>query len=514
MNHDQEAIQALAEHQEKRMQYLPTMSKLPLCVILLMTAQTSMAFVSRSIVVRSTTGSDLVSSREGPPLFGPKFRLSTPRRYSNYRRFMAGICKLRASSKGRESSSDISRRSTTTTQHNAEPHTNDLKELASRIDKNSSRGLARGDQGTNKSSSRPRYQFGVGKNLPVVVSTDDDNNNNNKTIAAVEQKEDIISAAMNWVVPQPATKRQQGGQRYDMGLGKHAPINKKSGGVEDDNSRKEYGMQTTTRLLPNRGEESARLAKAVWDEGHFVDDGYELVRFSVPSMQQQQQQQNAIMDYRQIDLSIPPSVYSLGSSSPSSSSSNNSSSSQSRVDLVWDLMRQEAQAEAAREPLLVSFLYSTILNHPTLESALSFHLANRLSSPAMLSTQIMSLIQEALDADPDFRRSVRADILAVRDRDPACHCLPDVFLYFKGFHALQTYRAAHYLWKSGRRVLAHYLQSQVSQHFQIDIREYLVLFFFVCALCNSCVARVPSHNFFYLHCPHISDTQHYYYCYQ
>ena len=69
----------------------------------------------------------------------------------------------------------------------------------------------------------------------------------------------------------------------------------------------------------------------------------------------------------------------------------------------------------------------------------------------------------------------RADILAVRDRDPACTCLPDVFLYFKGFHALQTYRVSHFLWKSGRRLLAHYLQSQVSQHFQIDIHPNATL---------------------------------------
>jgi serine O-acetyltransferase len=218
------------------------------------------------------------------------------------------------------------------------------------------------------------------------------------------------------------------------------------------------------------------LTKAVWDEGHFVEDSIPNIDSiplpSTPTLLDESvlatskgiksaalpnTQQYTITGYQQIDQSIPPSVYSLDSTQP--------------IDLVWELMRQEAHIEAAREPLLVSFLYSTILNHPTLESALSFHLANRLSSPTMLSTQIMALIREASDADPDFRRNLRADILAVRDRDPACTCLPDVFLYFKGFHALQTYRVAHYLWKSGRRVLAHYLQSQVSQHFQIDIRE-------------------------------------------
>ena len=153
-------------------------------------------------------------------------------------------------------------------------------------------------------------------------------------------------------------------------------------------------------------------------------------------------------------MSIPESVYAQDGS----------------VDRVWDLLRYEAYQESLREPLLVSFLYSTILNHPSLESSLAFLLANRLQSPAMMiSTQLQSLILEALHESPDFRRALRADIMAVRDRDPACNTLPDVFLYFKGFHALQSYRVAHYLWNAGKHVLASYLQSQVSPVFQIDI---------------------------------------------
>lgn len=163
--------------------------------------------------------------------------------------------------------------------------------------------------------------------------------------------------------------------------------------------------------------------------------------------------------HEDIDLSVPLSVYDP----------------ENGVDVVWDLMKYEARVEALREPLLVSFLHSTILNHPTLESALAFHLANKLSSPSMIGTQLMALISEALDSCKEFRRTLRADMLAVRDRDPACTCLPDVFLYFKGFHALQTHRVARCLWSSGRRVLAHYLQSQVSQSFQIDIHPNATL---------------------------------------
>jgi len=277
---------------------------------------------------------------------------------------------------------------------------------------------------------------------------------------------------------------------------------------EDKSSVQRGDKRTRTRhLLTLGGEESVRLTKAVWDKGHFdqkdkrtngsadtilpsaievsekatiigAADGINIDKQFVSAGDEKYAKHDkqsiiGVTTYEQIDLSVPSSVYSLGSYT--SNNTNAEIESSEPIDLVWDLMRSEAQTEAEREPLLVSFLYSTILNHPTLESALSFHLANRLSSPAMLSTQIMSLIREALDADPEFRRNLRADILAVRDRDPACTCLPDVFLYFKGFHALQTYRVAHYLWKSGRRILAHYLQSQVSQNFQIDIHPNATL---------------------------------------
>jgi serine O-acetyltransferase len=197
--------------------------------------------------------------------------------------------------------------------------------------------------------------------------------------------------------------------------------------------------------------------------------------------------------YPNIDLSVPRSVYNdvITSDNPT------------LIDVVWDNLRYEAYEEAQREPLLVSFLYSTILNHPSLESSLAFCLANRLSTPgSLISTQLQSLILQALQESSDFRRKVRADLLAVRDRDPACMSLPHVFLYFKGFQALQSHRVAHIWWtqqpaaavalqqqqqeqqsnsqeqplqqqplpqQHRRQVLAHYLQAQVSQIFQIDI---------------------------------------------
>lgn len=65
-------------------------------------------------------------------------------------------------------------------------------------------------------------------------------------------------------------------------------------------------------------------------------------------------------------------------------------------DIVWDTMRKDAQLEASKEPLLASFMHATILSHNSLERAIAFHIANLLSSPAMISTQIQALILEVL----------------------------------------------------------------------------------------------------------------------
>ena len=65
--------------------------------------------------------------------------------------------------------------------------------------------------------------------------------------------------------------------------------------------------------------------------------------------------------------------------------------------------------------------------------------------------------------------ALRRDLSAVQERDPAARSMIVPFLYFKGFHALQAHRAAHWFWLQGRTALALYLQSQVSEVFNVDI---------------------------------------------
>ncbi|MEG1259746.1 MAG: serine O-acetyltransferase EpsC, partial [Akkermansia sp.] len=53
--------------------------------------------------------------------------------------------------------------------------------------------------------------------------------------------------------------------------------------------------------------------------------------------------------------------------------------------------------------------------------------------------------------------------------DPACHSPIEPLLFFKGFHAITTYRIAHWLWNNDRHMMALQLQSISSEIFAVDI---------------------------------------------
>jgi len=139
------------------------------------------------------------------------------------------------------------------------------------------------------------------------------------------------------------------------------------------------------------------------------------------------------------------------------------------VDPVWDRLRQEAEDLVRREPALAGFALSTILHQPSLEAAVAHRISWRLGHPALSADLIEQTFTEAVEDDPAISEGFRADIVAVSDRDPACTRVLEPVLYFKGFHALQTHRLAHWLWHRGRQDFALYLQSRASEVFQTDV---------------------------------------------
>ncbi len=91
------------------------------------------------------------------------------------------------------------------------------------------------------------------------------------------------------------------------------------------------------------------------------------------------------------------------------------------VDPVWHQIRQEAEALAADEPFMASLAHSVVLHHNTLEAALSYRLAQKLSSPEMSPLLMREMADAAYARDPKMGAAARADIMAVYDRDPACN---------------------------------------------------------------------------------------------
>lgn len=139
------------------------------------------------------------------------------------------------------------------------------------------------------------------------------------------------------------------------------------------------------------------------------------------------------------------------------------------VDLMWRRVTDEAERIAAEEPALAAFVMASVLHQPDLESAVAHRIAERLDHADLPAAMIRHAFREAFIADPAIVAALRADLLAVLDRDPAADRLVEALLYFKGFHAIQTHRLSHHLWRQGRKDFALYLQSRSSVVFQTDI---------------------------------------------
>lgn len=139
------------------------------------------------------------------------------------------------------------------------------------------------------------------------------------------------------------------------------------------------------------------------------------------------------------------------------------------MDPIWDTLRQEARIAAECDPLLAAFLYSTVLNHRSLEECVIHRICERLDHPDLQSALLRQTFDEMLQDWPEWGTFLRVDIQAYYDRDAACTRFIEPVLYFKGFHAIQTHRLAHWLLEKGRKDFALYLQSRSSSVFQTDI---------------------------------------------
>ena len=136
---------------------------------------------------------------------------------------------------------------------------------------------------------------------------------------------------------------------------------------------------------------------------------------------------------------------------------------------LWQKIKIEAKTLSEGEPLLASFFHASIIKHETLADALSYILANKLATPSMPAMAVREIIEDVYAANSCVVEFAACDILATIERDPAVKLYSTPLLYLKGFHALQGFRVASWLWRQGRKELAVYLQNQISAATQVDV---------------------------------------------
>ena len=136
---------------------------------------------------------------------------------------------------------------------------------------------------------------------------------------------------------------------------------------------------------------------------------------------------------------------------------------------IWNTIIKEAKNVASEEPALVSHIYETVINQPDFAHAMAFHLAGKFQDSTISAVSYNHLFIEIMKSDKGIVEAAKADLRAIKQRDPATSSYIMPLLYYKGFLSLQAARIANVLWKSGRKTMAMHLQSRNSECFTVDI---------------------------------------------
>ncbi len=142
---------------------------------------------------------------------------------------------------------------------------------------------------------------------------------------------------------------------------------------------------------------------------------------------------------------------------------------------VWRAITVEALAASRSQPVMASFFHSNVLNHESFKESISFYLASLLGCKTIPAMTIQSVFHQAFEQQPTLIEQMLNDLLAHYTRDAACDQYVIPLLYFKGFHAIQSYRIAHWLWNQNRQLLALYFQHRIAALFDVDIHPAAVL---------------------------------------
>ena len=143
------------------------------------------------------------------------------------------------------------------------------------------------------------------------------------------------------------------------------------------------------------------------------------------------------------------------------------------VDATWEQLQKEALAvlteRGGRDARfgLKELVEDRVLSRSSFEDSLSAVLHAELNQVSKLDYYAMA--SEVLEDDPSILESVAADLDRFLVMDPAAGGMLKIYLFFKGFHAVQCARVSHNYWNAGDKWIASALQSDMSDMFGVDI---------------------------------------------
>jgi serine O-acetyltransferase len=143
-------------------------------------------------------------------------------------------------------------------------------------------------------------------------------------------------------------------------------------------------------------------------------------------------------------------------------------SQEAEIASTWNTLLEDARL-LDTDPALHAFFRENLLQQENLAVATANLLSGHLENSLVQKADMKATLLDALLQEPSVLYSICQDLRAYRERDAACSNLAMPFLYFKGFHALQCYRIAHWYHGQGRLALAFYLQNMISQQYDVDI---------------------------------------------
>ena len=141
----------------------------------------------------------------------------------------------------------------------------------------------------------------------------------------------------------------------------------------------------------------------------------------------------------------------------------------SLTDEAWALIKTSALQIIKNEPMLTPVIRRNVLDRKDMRASLAAILSDHSSAEAVSSDELYRLFAGVHEKNPDLIEYAAADLMAVMEFDPAAVDIIQPFLFFKGFHAIQTHRIAHTLWKSNQKNTALYIQSRSSLLYGVDI---------------------------------------------